>query len=94
MAKSLPAAKKRMLAKKKLPSGASKPSLRRLAYRGGVKKMAAGVYDEARAALGDMLGDVEKDAALLVEHAGKKTVRTKDVVEALKHNDQVVYGVE
>jgi histone H4 len=39
--------------------GITKPDIRRLARRGGVKRISAGIYDEARFALKKFLTEVE-----------------------------------
>ncbi|MCJ1346530.1 hypothetical protein MMC31_004747 [Peltigera leucophlebia] len=57
---------------------------RRLARRGGVKRISAGVYDEVRVAMEDRLRLVLKDCAICVEHAKRKTIMVSDVVFALK----------
>jgi len=68
------------------------PSIRRLARRGGVKRLAAGVYGETRICLQQYLSTVLKDLVALVESADRFTVTVMDVVFALKRNGQSLYG--
>ena len=67
-------------------------SIRRLARRGGVKRISGGVYEETRTCLEHYLQRVLKDLVLLVEHADRFTVTVMDVVYALKKNGQALYG--
>lgn len=64
--------------------GVTKPSIRRLARRGGVKRISLPVYDETREALKTFLEKVISDAVLYTDHAGRKTVTSLDVIHALK----------
>ncbi len=68
------------------------PSIRRLARRGGVKRLGAGVYGETRLCLHQYLSTVLKDLVTLVESADRFTVTVMDVVFALKRNGQSLYG--
>lgn len=58
--------------------------IRRLARRGGVKRMNAAVYTEARAALHGFLTSVIGTAVTYSGHARRTTVTFMDVVYALK----------
>ena len=64
--------------------GITKPSIRRLARRGGVKRISATVYDETRSILKSFLEKVIRDAVTYTEHAQRKTVTSLDVVHALR----------
>ena len=66
--------------------------LRRLARRGGVKRIGAGTHEEAFAALRCFLEKIIRDAALYVEHARRKTVTPLDIVLAAKRNEISLYG--
>lgn len=68
------------------------PSIKRLARKGGVKRLGRGVYDETRACLREYLSKILRDLCLLVEHANRYTVTTMDVVYALKRNGHTLYG--
>ena len=71
----------------------SKPSIRRLARRGGVKRISGKVYDETRSALKDFLNRVVGDAFQYTQYAKRKTVTAMDVVYALKRQGYTVYGI-
>lgn len=74
--------------------GVTKPAIRRLARRGGVKRISEKCYDEIRAVLKAWLGDVIRDAVTYTEHARRKTVTGMDVVLALKRNGRAIYGMD
>jgi len=72
--------------------GITKPAIRRLARRGGVKRINARIYDETRSVLKLFLENVIKDAVTYTEHAKRKTVTALDVVYALKRQGRTLYG--
>ena len=72
--------------------GITKPAIRRLARRGGVKRISARIYEETRGVLKVFLEHVIKDALAYTEHARRKTVTANDVVYALKRQGKTLYG--
>jgi histone H4 len=64
--------------------GITKPAIRRLARRGGVKRISGLIYEETRTVLKTFLENVIRDAVTYTEHARRKTVTAMDVVYALK----------
>ena len=87
--------KKRYGNKKKISDhilGITKPSIRRLARRGGVKRINAGIYDEARSTIKLFLQKLIKDSVLYTEAARRKTVTALDVIYALKKQGKTMYG--
>ena len=72
--------------------GITKPAIRRLARRGGVKRISALIYDETRNVLRVFLENVVRDAVTYTEHARRKTVTAMDVVYALKRQGRSLYG--
>ena len=64
--------------------GITKPAIRRLARRGGVKRISRLIYEETRGVLKVFLENVIRDAVTYTEHAKRKTVTAMDVVYALK----------
>lgn len=72
--------------------GISKGDIRRLARRGGVKRISSLMYDEIRQVLKIFLESVLKDAVLYAEHARRKTVTIIDVIYALKRKGKMIYG--
>ena len=72
--------------------GITKPAIRRLARRGGVKRINGHIYEETRKRLKDFLERVLKDTVTYTEHARRQTVQNLDVVYALKHQGHTLYG--
>ena len=72
--------------------GITKPAIRRLARRGGVKRISGMIYEETRGVLKHFLQKVIGDAVTYTEHARRKTVTSMDVVYALKRNGKSLYG--
>ena len=88
--------------------GITKPAIRRLARRGGVKRISGLIYEETRGvlkvsflgSLGSLiqtfpqvfLENVIRDAVTYTEHAKRKTVTAMDVVYALKRQGRTLYG--
>jgi histone H4 len=72
--------------------GITKPAIRRLARRGGVKRISGLVYEETRGVLKVFLENVLRDAVTYTEHARRKTVTAMDVVYALKRQGRTLYG--
>ncbi len=69
--------------------GITKPAIRRLARRGGVKRISGLIYEETRGVLKVFLENVIRDAVTYTEHARRKTVTAMDVVYALKRQVSV-----
>jgi histone H4 len=72
--------------------GITKPAIRRLARRGGVKRISALIYEYSREILKHFLEGVIRDAITYTEHAKRKTVTAMDVVYALKRQGRTLYG--
>src|ERR1700743_3832239 len=72
--------------------GITKPAIRRLARRGGVKRISGLIYEETRGVLKVFLEHVIRDAVTYTEHARRKTVTALDVVYALKRQGRTLYG--
>jgi histone H4 len=86
-------------------AGITKPAIRRLARRGGVKRISGLIYDETRGVLkvflevsgapcgsGSHLQNVIRDAVTYTEHGKRKTVTALDIVYALKRQGRTLYG--
>ena len=74
--------------------GITKGAMNRIARRSGVKRISGAVYNETRSALTEFLSGVEKDAATYMEHSRRKTLSTKDVLQAFKRKNQALYGFD
>ncbi|XP_065574966.1 uncharacterized protein LOC136036589 [Artemia franciscana] len=72
--------------------GITKPAIRRLAHRGGVKCISCLIYEETRGVLKFFLEKVIRDDVTYTEHAKRKTVPAMDVVYALKRQGRTLYG--
>ena len=72
--------------------GITKPAIRRLARRGGVKRISGLVYEEIRSSLKVFLENVVRDAVTYTEHGRRKTITAMDVVYALKRQGRTLYG--
>ncbi|KAJ1442356.1 hypothetical protein B484DRAFT_390085 [Ochromonadaceae sp. CCMP2298] len=73
-------------------SGITAAAIRRLARRGGVKRISGICYEEIRGVLKVFLEDVCSTAVIYTECAGRKTVSSLDVVHALKKMGRTIYG--
>ncbi|RCN30940.1 core histone H2A/H2B/H3/H4 [Ancylostoma caninum] len=72
--------------------GITKPAIRRLARRAGVKRISGLIYEETRGVLRQFLEKVIHDAVMYTEHAKRKTVTVMDVVYAVKRQGYTLYG--
>ena len=72
--------------------GVTKPAIRRLAQRGGVKRISGLIYEETRFVLKGFLENVLRDTITYTEFAKRKTVTALDVVYALKRQGKTLYG--
>ncbi len=64
--------------------GITKPAIRRLARRGGVKRISGLIYEEIRSILKMFLENVIRDGVTYTQHARRKTLHGIDVLAALK----------
>jgi histone H4 len=74
--------------------GVTKPAIRRLARRGGVKRISGLIYEETRSVLKVFMENVLRDAVTYTEHARRKTVNVLDVVAALRRQNRPLYGYD
>ena len=72
-------------------AGVTKPALRRLARRGGVKRLSGLVYEETRSATKVFVETVLNDAVVYTEHARRSTVTAADICFALKRQGRTLY---
>ena len=73
-------------------SSVSQGSIRRLARRGGVKRIAGPVYGEIRSCIRSFTDGVVRDATAYTEHAKRRTVSVQDIVAALRKRGRAIYG--
>jgi histone H4 len=74
--------------------GITKPAIRRLARKAGVKRISGVVYEEARDVLKEFLEKVIRDAVTYTEHAKRKIVTAMDVVYSMKRVGRASYGFD
>ncbi|GAX29040.1 histone H4 [Fistulifera solaris] len=72
--------------------GITKPAIRRLARRGGVKRISGFIYEETRGVLKVFLENLIRDSVIYTDHARRMTVTAMDVVHALKRQGKTLYG--
>ena len=70
----------------------TKSDIRKLARRGGVKRLAGVMYEEVRGVLKVFLENVIHDAVVFTAFARRKTVTAMDVVYALRRHGRMLYG--
>ncbi|KAG2439539.1 hypothetical protein HXX76_004892 [Chlamydomonas incerta] len=69
-------------------------SIRRLARRGGVKRLSGLVYNEIRSVLRQFLEKLLADTIAYTEHARRQHVKLMDVMYALKRQGRTLYGID
>ncbi|KAI5807260.1 histone H4 [Peziza echinospora] len=74
--------------------GITKGDIRRLARRGGVKRISGSIYDDMRGALKSHLESILRDCVMYVDHANRRTVTVVDVIFALKRIGRPIYGFD
>jgi len=72
--------------------GITKPAIRRLARRGGVKRISAGIYVETRLVIKYYLEELMHDIVAVTDHCKRKTVTVGDVCFALKKRGTPMWG--
>ncbi|CAD2214687.1 histone H4 [Angomonas deanei] len=70
----------------------SRGSIRRLARRGGVRRLSGEIYEEVRRVLKSYVEDVVRTATSYTEYSRAKTVKASDIVSALRKKGQILYG--
>ena len=79
---------------KELPKGLSKRAVRRLARRGGVKRISNLIHQETQKILRSFLTMLIKDAVIYTSHSGRKTVTALDVILSLNRQGHTLYGFD
>jgi len=72
--------------------GITNPAIKRLARRGGVKRIRRDIYDATRDVLKQFITQNVGDAVTYMEHAKRKTVSIYDINNALRKNGHKLYG--
>ena len=70
--------------------GITKPAIRRLARRSGLKRISGLIYEETRGVLNVFPENVIRDAVTYTEHVKRKTVTAMDVIrDAVTYTEHV-----
>ena len=85
-------AKRKSTTRRDVLEGVTKPAIRRMARRGGVKRISTDIYAYTRKVLLGFLKKTLYDAITYTEHGKRKTVTATDVVYALKRQGRNLYG--
>jgi histone H4 len=72
--------------------GITHNAVKRLARRGGVKRISGGVYDAVRMDIKKFLEKLISHAVLYSDFSHRRTVKVRDVVQALKLQGREMYG--
>merc|ERR1719502_154827 len=72
--------------------GITKGDIRRLARKGGVKRISSDVYGEARQTIKGFVQHLTKTALVYTAAAKRKTCYPMDVVMAMKREGRSLYG--
>jgi len=72
--------------------GITRGSIRRLARRGGVKRISGQLYEEVRGVLSAFVDKIVSGAVAHTELAKKTTVSATHVVQSLKREGKLLYG--
>lgn len=71
--------------------GITRSSIRRLARRGGIKRISTSIYDEARKEIYADAENILKKAITYTEHARRKTISKPDIQHALSIKNRPIY---
>ncbi|KAM3566142.1 hypothetical protein ARSEF4850_000887 [Beauveria asiatica] len=74
--------------------GITRPAIRRLARRGGVKRMSGLIYHETRTVIKAHLSQILKLCCIYVDYRNAKTVTVQDVLYALRQMGRTLYGFD
>ncbi|EJP65753.1 histone H4 [Beauveria bassiana ARSEF 2860] len=74
--------------------GITRPAIRRLARRGGVKRMSGTIYDETRKVIKEHLTQILRNCCIYVEYRNAKTVTVHDVLFSLRKMGRTLYGFD
>ncbi|TID25895.1 Dicer-like protein 1 [Venturia nashicola] len=72
--------------------GVTKSDIRRIARRGGVKRISAMIYDETRGVLKNRLTTIIRECCTVLEYRGRKTVTVTDVIFVLNRLGTPIFG--
>jgi histone H4 len=71
----------------------AKPHVKRIARRGGVKRISSYIYEETRSRLKNFLEQTIRESVLYTDHAKRKTLKTTDVMNASERRGRPIFGI-
>ncbi|KAI4125665.1 MAG: hypothetical protein LQ347_005292 [Umbilicaria vellea] len=74
--------------------GITKGDIRRMARRGGVKRISGQIYEDVRSAMKDRMSRIIQDCVFILDNSGRKTISVSDVIFALRRIGTPVYGFD
>ena len=72
-------------------AGITKPAIRRLCRRAGVKRISNDVYQDARGVIQQFLDTIIGQGIIYMEHAKRKTIMPIDITSSLKRSGDILY---
>ncbi|RDL39864.1 Histone H4 [Venustampulla echinocandica] len=72
----------------------TKADIRRMARRGGIKRISGAIYEDVRQVLKNYLEIMLRDCVAICEHSKRKTVTVTDVIFALRRRGRPIYGFD
>ena len=70
----------------------TKPVIKRLARRGGVKRISGEIYKEVNQVIRAYVEKIVGDGVLVTEHCRRKTIQSSDIKDALARHGRTYYG--
>lgn len=77
---------------KPMIEGITKGCIRRLARRGGVKRISGFIYPYSRQIIMEFMEKLLRDATVYTTHGKRKTVTSMDIILAMKRNGKALLG--
>ncbi|CAD7953875.1 unnamed protein product [Amoebophrya sp. A25] len=74
--------------------GIKRPALRRLARRGGVRRVSYDTYPIFRETFNDLLSEIVFDVNVMLDHTGRQTVTARDVINVIARRGVKILGGE
>ncbi|PSN62203.1 histone-fold-containing protein [Corynespora cassiicola Philippines] len=74
--------------------GVTKGDIKRLARRGGIKRISGMIYDDVRQVMKERLENILRQCVAIVDLSGRKTVTVRDIIFTLNRFGQPVYGYD
>ncbi|KAJ7152094.1 histone cluster 1, H4d [Mycena filopes] len=91
-----PQPRRRRISRHSLPGigVGNKPTIKRLARRGGVKRMAGFIYEETRGCFFPYVQALVQASVVYAENSYRTTITAADVTHALRRSGRTLYGFD